>query len=47
MCIRDSLRIVHEGGGGVATLIEAIVERSGSLTELRASNDPQDESRIE
>ncbi len=43
----EHLRIVHEGGGGVATLIEAIVERSGYLAELRASSDPQDESRIE
>ncbi|WP_083454789.1 DNA helicase PcrA, partial [Nostocoides japonicum] len=32
---------------GVADLLEAIVERSGYLAELRASHDPQDESRIE
>ncbi len=43
----EDLRLVHEGGGGVGTLTEAIVERSGYLAELRASSDPQDQTRIE
>ncbi|HEU5144220.1 MAG TPA: 3'-5' exonuclease, partial [Dermatophilaceae bacterium] len=43
----ESLRTVQEGGAGVATLLEAILEQSGYLAELRASHDPQDETRIE
>ena len=43
----ESLRVVYEGGAGVAGLIEAVVERSGYLAELRGSSDPQDETRVE
>ncbi|MGW5241941.1 DNA helicase PcrA [Monashia sp. NPDC004114] len=43
----ERLRIVREGGGGIATLLEAVLEQSGYLAELRASHDPQDETRIE
>ncbi len=43
----ESLREVWESGSGVAGLIEAVVEQSGYLRELRASTDPQDETRIE
>jgi DNA helicase-2/ATP-dependent DNA helicase PcrA len=43
----ESLQTVHEGGSGVATLLEAILEQSGYLAELRASHDPQDETRVE
>jgi DNA helicase-2/ATP-dependent DNA helicase PcrA len=43
----ERLRLVHEGGGGIATLLEAVLEQSGYLAELRASHDPQDETRIE
>ncbi|MGB7817839.1 MAG: DNA helicase PcrA, partial [Ornithinibacter sp.] len=32
---------------GVADLLEAILDRSGYLAELRASHDPQDETRVE
>ncbi|MDR6862470.1 DNA helicase PcrA [Phycicoccus sp. 3266] len=32
---------------GVAELLEAVLDRSGYLAELRASHDPQDETRIE
>ncbi len=32
---------------GVGDLLEAIVEKTGYLAELRASHDPQDETRIE
>ena len=32
---------------GVSDLLEAVLDRSGYLTELRASHDPQDETRVE
>jgi DNA helicase-2/ATP-dependent DNA helicase PcrA len=38
---------VHEGGSGVGDLLEAVVEQTGYLAELRASQDPQDETRVE
>ena len=43
----ESLRVAYDGGAGVAGLIEAVVERSGYLAELRGSSDPQDETRVE
>ncbi|MDQ2797005.1 MAG: ATP-binding domain-containing protein, partial [Actinomycetota bacterium] len=43
----ESLRLVWESGVGVAGLLEATVEQSGYLRELRSSTDPQDETRIE
>src|SRR3954467_4346760 len=43
----EALRTVHEGGSGVAGLIEAVVEQTGYLDELRKSQDPQDETRVE
>ncbi len=43
----ESLRVVYDGGSGVAGLLEAVVERSGYLKELRMSPDPQDETRVE
>jgi len=43
----EALRTVHEGGAGVGDLIEAVVEQTGYLAELRASQDPQDETRVE
>jgi DNA helicase-2/ATP-dependent DNA helicase PcrA len=43
----EQLRRVHESGEGVAALLEAVLEHSGYLAELRASHDPQDETRIE
>ena len=43
----EALRTVHEGGSGVAGLLEAIVEQTGYLDELRNSHDPQDETRID
>jgi DNA helicase-2/ATP-dependent DNA helicase PcrA len=43
----DELRTVSEGGAGPATVLEAALVRSGYLDELRASADPQDESRVE
>jgi len=43
----EALRTVHEGGSGVGGLLEAVVEQTGYLAELRASQDPQDETRVE
>ncbi|HET8593902.1 MAG TPA: DNA helicase PcrA [Intrasporangium sp.] len=43
----EHLREVRESGDGIAVLLEAVLERSGYLAELRASHDPQDETRIE
>ncbi|MEI2766824.1 MAG: DNA helicase PcrA [Dermatophilaceae bacterium] len=43
----ERLRVVFEGGSGVSGLLEAVLEQSGYLAELRASPDPQDESRVE
>ena len=42
----DGLTQVRETGG-VAELLEAILERTGYLTQLRTSRDPQDETRLE
>jgi DNA helicase-2/ATP-dependent DNA helicase PcrA len=43
----EALGTVHEGGSGVGDLLEAVVEQTGYLAELRASQDPQDETRVE
>ena len=43
----DDLRTVVESGAGPATVLEAVLERTGYLAELQASNDPQDETRVE
>ena len=43
----EALRTVYEGGSGVGDLLEAVVEQTGYLAELRASQDPQDETRVE
>jgi len=43
----DELRTLVEGGSGVSTVLEAVLEQTGYLAELRASHDPQDESRVE
>ena len=40
----EALRTVYEGGSGVGDLLEAVVEQTGYLAELRASQDPQDET---
>jgi DNA helicase-2/ATP-dependent DNA helicase PcrA len=36
-----------ESGAGPATVLEAVLERTGYLAELQASTDPQDETRVE
>ncbi|MFZ0157620.1 MAG: DNA helicase PcrA [Kineosporiaceae bacterium] len=43
----EGLRTLVEAGSGPAVLLEAVLEQTGYLAELRASHDPQDESRIE
>ncbi len=44
----EELRAVAERDDtGVSDLLEAVVEKTGYLAELRASHDPQDETRIE
>ncbi|MGC0272988.1 DNA helicase PcrA [Pseudactinotalea sp. Z1739] len=41
------LRALADGGAGPAEVLDAALERSGYLAELRASEDPQDASRVE
>jgi len=41
------LRELAEGGATPAEVLDAALDRSGYLAELRASNDPQDASRVE
>jgi superfamily I DNA/RNA helicase len=36
-----------ETGSGPAALLESILDRTGYLTELQASTDPQDEGRVD
>ncbi len=43
----EALRTVHEGGSGVAGLLEAILEQTGYVEQLRHSHDPQDETRVD
>ena len=43
----ERLRTAYEADDSVAALLEMVLEESGYLTELRASHDPQDETRIE
>jgi DNA helicase-2/ATP-dependent DNA helicase PcrA len=45
--LMDELRTIVESGAGPATVLEAVLERSGYLAELQASTDPQDETRVE
>ncbi|WP_298750558.1 DNA helicase PcrA [uncultured Serinicoccus sp.] len=39
--------LAAEEGSGIGALLEAILDRTGYLAELRASHDPQDETRVE
>ncbi|KOG34093.1 DNA helicase PcrA [Streptomyces resistomycificus] len=45
--LMEDLRTIVESGVGPATVLEAVLERTGYLAELQASTDPQDETRIE
>jgi DNA helicase II / ATP-dependent DNA helicase PcrA len=40
-------RIHEDDEQGVGALLEAVIDKSGYLKELRASHDPQDETRVE
>jgi DNA helicase-2/ATP-dependent DNA helicase PcrA len=42
-----ALRTLVEAGTAPAEILEAVLDRTGYLAELRASQDPQDETRIE
>ncbi|TQM64062.1 DNA helicase PcrA [Humibacillus xanthopallidus] len=43
----ERLRTAYDSDDSVAGLLEMVLEESGYLAELRASHDPQDETRIE
>ncbi len=43
----EALRTLVEAGSGPATVLEAVYEQTGLVTELQASSDPQDETRVE
>ena len=43
----DALQTLIEAGNGPADILEAVLEQTGYLAELRASEDPQDQTRIE
>ncbi len=45
--LMDRLRTLAESGLGPATILQAVLEQTGYLAELRASTDPQDETRLE
>ncbi len=45
--LEDLGRVRDDEDAGVADLLEAILDRTGYLAELRASHDPQDETRVE
>ncbi|MFP3988428.1 DNA helicase PcrA [Streptomyces sp. E11-3] len=45
--LMEELRTIAESGAGPATVLEAVLERTGYLAELQSSTDPQDETRIE
>ncbi|WP_258036993.1 MULTISPECIES: DNA helicase PcrA [unclassified Streptomyces] len=43
----EELATIAESGAGPATVLEAVLERTGYLAELQSSTDPQDETRVE
>ncbi|MDO5699661.1 MAG: UvrD-helicase domain-containing protein [Dermatophilus congolensis] len=43
----EALGNIAEGGAGVAELLEAILEQTGYVDQLRQSRDPQDETRLD
>jgi DNA helicase-2/ATP-dependent DNA helicase PcrA len=43
----DDLRVLVEAGTGPATVLEAVLERTGYVAELAGSADPQDQTRLE
>jgi DNA helicase-2/ATP-dependent DNA helicase PcrA len=47
VALMEGLRTLVEGGAGPVIVLEAVLEQTGYLAELRDSGDPQDESRVE
>ena len=45
--LMEELRTLVEGGSAPGTVLEAVLEQTGYIDELRASHDPQDETRVE
>jgi DNA helicase-2/ATP-dependent DNA helicase PcrA len=45
--LMDALRTLAEAGTALPSLVAAVLEQSGYLAELRNSDDPQDETRVE
>jgi DNA helicase II / ATP-dependent DNA helicase PcrA len=45
--LMNELRELADAGAGPAEIIGEVLDRTGYLAELRASEDPQDESRVE
>ncbi|MER5474479.1 DNA helicase PcrA [Streptomyces sp. NPDC002685] len=45
--LMEDLRTIVESGAGPATILQAVLERTGYLSELQNSTDPQDETRVE
>jgi DNA helicase-2/ATP-dependent DNA helicase PcrA len=45
--LMEELRTLVEGGTDAGTVLEAVLEQTGYIDELRASHDPQDETRVE
>jgi DNA helicase-2/ATP-dependent DNA helicase PcrA len=45
--LMSGLRALAEAGAGPAEILGAVLDRTGYLAELRASQDPQDASRVE
>lgn len=43
----SDLRTIVESGADAATVLQAVLEQSGYLSELQGSADPQDETRVE
>ncbi|MEN3121461.1 MULTISPECIES: DNA helicase PcrA [Janibacter] len=43
----EGLGELHESGAGIGDMLEAVLDRTGYVTELQASRDPQDETRLE
>jgi len=47
LALLDELRVRLDSGADPEEMVEAVLEQSGLVAELQASNDPQDESRLE
>ncbi|MDC4233721.1 UvrD-helicase domain-containing protein [Actinomyces sp. B33] len=43
----ETMRTAHDAGAGIGDILEEVLDRTGYLSELRRSEDPQDDSRVE